>query len=545
MILEYLHDLKDFTRQEYYASEVQYFYKGTCLNTGKQLQLRRTIFAELVAKGLMKQIKGNAQFEQEGKMYGILIVKTPNGSLKVIKAFSGLLQGESVVPKWVPGISGRSKIALAEKHTLIELGSIKDKLITLENQKPLSEYEAYIESYNLEKEILFRELKFKKNERNRMRNNIRKSFTGEDLQIELLKLDEQSKRDGIQKKNFKKVWNAKLIPLKDQIASIESEMLKLKKLRKQLSKNLQEQMHAAYSLTNFTGNTVSLNEIYSSGLIPTGTGECCAPKLLHFAAEHSLLPLEMAEFWWGDSGENGKLPGEFYGACKDRCEPIMGFLLSGLEHRHKTGFDYTVIYEDEHILAVDKDSGILSVPGRGSENYDSIEARLCKNRKAVIKAIHRLDRETSGIVLYAKTKVAHTTFSELFAERNVYKKYEAIIDGIINIDEGEICVPIYGDHTKRPLQEINFEKGKNSKTFYKLIEIFEGKSRIEFQPVTGRTHQLRIHSAAQEGLGCPIIGDKLYGNSCDTMRLHLHAKEISFYHPFLKKEIIIQSKVPF
>jgi tRNA pseudouridine32 synthase/23S rRNA pseudouridine746 synthase len=275
--------------------------------------------------------------------------------------------------------------------------------------------------------------------------------------------------------------------------------------------------------------------------LPTGTGDCCAPKLLHYAATHHLKPLAMAEFWWGAPSPNGdKIQGEFYGACIERCQPLMGFLLTGLnQHSQAT---LPIIYEDEWLIVVDKPPGMLSVPGRYRDRQDSVLNRLRSlfPNDIELTAVHRLDQETSGILLLARDKQTYRQLSQQFQQRLVHKVYEAVLSGSIVPQQGVISLPLWGDPQNRPIQEVNWQYGKPSVTRFQVIATQENKTRVEFIPLTGRTHQLRVHAADSRGLGVPILGDRLYGCIADAERLHLHAREIFFEHPQLKQTLHLQ-----
>ncbi|MFN6032553.1 MAG: RluA family pseudouridine synthase, partial [Dolichospermum sp.] len=346
-------------------------------------------------------------------------------------------------------------------------------------------------------------------------------------------------QQGIERRNIKRRQNEVLQPLQQIIAAADRRITELRQQRKELSRQLQTQMHAAYSLTNFSGQSLSLQQLLPGGT-PTGTGECCAPKLLHYAATHGLKPLAMAEFWWGNSSIENKVSGEFYGACLERCQPLMGFLLSGLRLNKPE-----IIYEDDWLIAVNKSSGLLSVPGRYSHNQDSVISRLGYLYNQEIIAVHRLDQDTSGILLIAKDLVTYSQLSQQFEQRKIHKVYEAIITGSLTIYEGEINLPLWGNPDHRPYQQVDLERGKPSLTRFRVIGR-EGKyTRIEFIPLTGRTHQLRVHAADKRGLGMRILGDKLYGCLKSVSRLYLHARELSFYHPHLEKILHLQVKTPF
>ena len=261
----------------------------------------------------------------------------------------------------------------------------------------------------------------------------------------------------------------------------------------------------------------------------------------------------MAEFWWGAASANGdKVQGEFYPACEERCQPLMGFLLSGLARSGaivpaRLDQPLPVLYEDEWLIAVHKPAGLLSVPGRYGDRQDSVLSRLrlqCDRPEIAnnLTTVHRLDQETSGILLLAKDIATHRHLIQQFQQRRVDKVYEAVLAGILEPDRGVIDLPLWADPNDRPYQKVD-PRGKPSTTRFKVLNRTADRTRLEFFPRTGRTHQLRVHAAA--GLGMPILGDRLYGCSATATRLHLHAKAIGFEHPHSGQEIQLQAETPF
>jgi tRNA pseudouridine32 synthase/23S rRNA pseudouridine746 synthase len=528
-------------------SPIYDWYEGSCPQTQQILRLPRTALAEAIAFGLMQQLSQDPVYSYEGKMYGILLVETSSKKQGVLKAFSGLLQGESEVNGWVPNISGRERIALQEAETLIKLEEIKQQLIALDISKENQEYSRLSQQWETHLQSLANIHQKRKQKRKKQRDLLQQKYKNDALNIAIEQLNEESRRDKREKKQLKEQRDQILKPLQEKIIIAERKISNLKQQRKQLSRQLQNQMYAAYSITNFAGKSYSLQDLIPEGL-PTGTGECCAPKLLHYAAINNLKPLAMAEFWWGSS-LGDKIQGQFYPACEERCQPLMGFLLSGLSHINERIVinNFEIIYEDKWLIAVNKPPGLLSVPGRYSYNQDSVLSRL-KNLLSDdinLMTVHRLDQDTSGILLLAKNKETYQNLSQQFAKRIIKKRYEAIISGSLLINQGIIELPLWSDPNDRPYQKVNFAKGKTSITKFKIIKREGEYTRIELIPVTGRTHQLRVHCANIHGLGIPILGDKLYGKNHEKNRLYLHAKELIFYHLQLEKTIHLNIKTPF
>lgn len=543
-----LHQLADFIHSNFAVndSSISYWYQGYCPQTGDLLKLPRTPLAEAIAKTLMQQLKSDDRFSREGKMYGILIVELPNEELRVLKAFSGLLNGCSLVEGWVPPIPGREELVLEESRTLEQLSAIKKELIRLKQLAEREEYERLFREFAEKLREISDRHHHSKQQRQEKRQLLCQTLTGEALNQALEELNNQSRLEGIEKRQFKRQRDAVLQPIKQLIAQADDQIRELKKQRQELSRQLQTQMHAVYSLTNFSGKSLSLQQLIPGGL-PTGTGDCCAPKLLHHAATHNLKPLAMAEFWWGKSSVNGdKIAGEFYGACVERCQPLMGFLLSGMTGGEAKG-KIEIVYEDEWLIAVNKPAGLLSVPGRYSYNQDSVISRLRQLLPdgIMLTAVHRLDQETSGVLLLARHGESYRLLSQQFELRQVRKVYEAVLSGVLLIDKGAIELPLWGDPENRPFQRVNWQYGKPSVTHFQVISREGNYTRVQFFPVTGRTHQIRVHAADEQGLGMVILGDRLYGCNANVNRLHLHAKEICFHHPHLGESLSIQAKTPF
>ena len=323
---------------------------------------------------------------------------------------------------------------------------------------------------------------------------------------------------------------------------------------KKMSQDLQLWLFRQYRMLNANGEERDLVEIWHDyhqnpkiqkkfPLPPGGTGDCCAPKLLQYAYQNRLKPICMAEFWWGPSPQSEiRHHGEFYPACRGKCKPVLTWMLQGLDvdpDPETKGFLHQgveIVYEDDAIAAVYKPAGMLSVPGKADE-YSV--ATWAKERWADSMLPHRLDLLTSGIMLVAKTAEAYHHLQDQFAARTVKKKYLAVVEGKVASEHGVIDLPLNSDPLNRPRQIVDFENGKRAITEYRVQQTadWEGKTitLLALYPHTGRTHQLRMHCAHQQGLGCPIVGDELYGRKAD--RLYLQAESIAFVHPATGKRM--------
>jgi tRNA pseudouridine32 synthase/23S rRNA pseudouridine746 synthase len=340
------------------------------------------------------------------------------------------------------------------------------------------------------------------------------------------------------------------------LRGMEKSDLAYKKLsdeRKALSQQLMKEIHALYRLTNFHGETRPLTEILS-GNIPMGVGECCAPKLLNYAALHGLKPLGLSEFYWGKENKSGtRQHKQFYPACVEKCQPILGFMLCGAEEFLATKStkisqkELQIIFADEELIVVNKPSGLLSVPGKGEANQDCVTARIKAHYPECIDQpeVHRLDMDTSGLMVVALTADAQRELSRQFHDRETEKRYIALLDGEVAEESGTIELPFRLDVENRPLQIYDPVHGKTGITHWKKLAVENGKTRVEFFPITGRTHQLRVHAASEHGLGLPILGDRLYGSGTAPGQLKLHASYLSFTHPRTGKKLEFCSEPPF
>lgn len=305
---------------------------------------------------------------------------------------------------------------------------------------------------------------------------------------------------------------------------------------------------------NSLGEKKSLAELFEGKRLPDGIGECAATKLVQFVVKNQLMPLAMAEFWWGASPPDKiRHHGQFYPACRGKCRPVLPFLLKRYDVAPPPPLgQYTnddeapeVIYEDEHLVVVNKPHGLLSVPGK--EIHDSVLTRLQKRYPEATGPLllHRLDLSTSGLLLAAKTSEVHKALQQQFQQRTIEKRYVAVLSKVLpeNQNQGTIELPLRVDLDDRPRQLVCSAYGKHAKTHWEVIARDNNSTRVYFYPVTGRTHQLRIHAAHKNGLNAPIEGDELYGDG--KGRLKLHAERLCFTHPITSECVDVQADVPF
>jgi tRNA pseudouridine32 synthase/23S rRNA pseudouridine746 synthase len=335
--------------------------------------------------------------------------------------------------------------------------------------------------------------------------------------------------------------------------------------RRQMSQELQQWLFRHYRVLNAHGEAHDLIQVWQDyhcserirrrfPMPPGGTGDCCAPKLLQYAYQQGLKPLCMAEFWWGPSPRSEvRHHGQFYPACRGKCKPVLTWMLQGLDvdpSPDADGFpklDIDIVYEDDVMAVVNKPSGLLSVPGR--TEYHSV-ATIVQQRWEGALLVHRLDMWTSGLLVVAKNRDVYRQLQRQFAERAVRKRYVALLDDTPSSlpQKGTISLPLYADPLNRPRQVVDYQLGKPAVTDYELLNTpslrrGQGEALIAIYPHTGRTHQLRLHCAHKDGLGCPIRGDELYGRKAD--RLYLHAEQLWLTHPVTGQPMHFEQPAPF
>jgi tRNA pseudouridine32 synthase/23S rRNA pseudouridine746 synthase len=358
----------------------------------------------------------------------------------------------------------------------------------------------------------------------------------------------QSRFEKAELKRVRQRHEAEIQQIADEIAASQQRIDELKAQRKVMSEALQERIFRLFVVSNARGERRDLVEVFRplGALPPAGAGECCAPRLLNYAFNNGLHPVCMAEFWWGASpvGEV-RHHGHFYPACRSKCKPILEFMLQGLDvepnrlEQPMGNGEVEVVYDDQWLTVLNKPSGMLTVPGKALD--DSLLSRYREAHPEAVGPIvvHRLDQETSGLVVFAKDKATHKALQQQFEAHSVKKRYIALLDGIVTRDEGVIDLPLRPDVDDRPRQRVDREHGKPAITRYHVLERRGGHTLIALQPLTGRTHQLRVHCSHPLGLNCPIVGDRLYGRA--SSRLMLHAQSLTIVHPATGRPLAVQT----
>ena len=540
-----------------------------------------------------------------GKMFGVLVVEYEDeeGALQrgFLAAYSGLLGGRNDWPYFVPPVFDAQQPDGHFKRTEREISAINREIAAIEHD---AEYLQSVAQHEQTKKRLQAEVDAFKAEVDaaKVRRDARRN-SGEPL-------SEEEQAEMIRESQFMKAELRRRRKAMEQAESTlttqHSTFLKsLQRKRKQMSDELQRWLFSAYRMLNAKGEERDLIDIfreYTHAMPPAGAGDCCAPKLLQYAYLHHLRPVCMAEFWWGESPTSEiRHHLHYYPACRSKCLPILTHMLKGLDvapnplaqKRHTV--EPRVLYADEYIMVVDKPAGMLSVPGKAesvrSEFSDSANisveeyfanlqlptnsqlpteqftigeadnSKLKTQNSKFLKAAHRLDMDTSGLLVLARTEEAYVELQRQFASRETMKRYEAVLSGVPTQNSKlktqnsstqpsgcleAISLPLIADINDRPRQRVDMEHGKPALTLYNIVEVRavdantavayttkkvdKGRTLIHLYPKTGRTHQLRVHCAHPLGLACPILGDPLYGTE-RADRMYLHAAELTFRHP--------------
>ena len=487
---------------------------------------------------------------RQGKMFGVLIVQTEHGETGYLAAFSGILAGKNLHPFFVPPVYDLLQPQGFFKIEEENISSINRNIRQLENDKAYAALSAELARTIQSAEDILATAKAQLKEAKTAREQRRKE---KELNAqEEAELIRESQFQKAEYKRLERSWKARITTLQTQTEDWERRISALKSERKTRSAALQQKLFEQFGMLNYRGEVKNLCEIFGQTVHktpPAGAGECAAPKLLQYAFEHRLTPLAIAEFWWGASPKGEiRRHGHYYPACRGKCGPILAHMLRGLDvepepDRACPQSAPELLYEDRWIAAVFKPAGMLSVPGKSEAPSILDWARERYPAATGPLVVHRLDMDTSGVLLLALTKEAHQELQAQFKHRTVRKRYIALLEGRITPPKGRIELPLRPDLHDRPRQAVDPLHGKPAITEYEVLEFRNGRTRIAFYPLTGRTHQLRVHAAHPSGLNAPIAGDRLYGTA--GRRLFLHAERIEFRHPATGDRIAIEKPADF
>ena len=554
-----------------------------------------------------------------GKMYGVLVVEAPDGCLAFLAAHSGLLGGRNNWPFFVPPVFDAQQPDGHFKFKEREISSMNRRIAELMQRPQLFEARQRLEQVRQQTDRVIAREREEVKARKARRDAMRREQPQMDDATKAM-LIRESQHDKAQLRRLMKSSEASVAEHQEALDVLEREIEALKRERRESSDALQRWLFDQYVMLNAKGMRRTLIDIFArfnGTLPPAGAGDCCAPKLLQFAYAHNLRPVSLAEFWLGAPPPTEvRRHLQFYPPCRSKCYPILQFMLQGLDaplpgaeeiyplreegggttndekgslddkasidtneahadraslddngfldaqgHIYKKcGASLHIIYEDEQMAVVSKPSGMLSVPGKSCRlSVESIVREHYGIAADVPVIVHRLDMDTSGLLLIARTREAHKALQQQFLDHTVSKSYLALLEGVPHegltgehvvwhsSHTGTITLPLRPDLDDRPRQLVDFVHGKPAVTRFRLLKVIDGHQLIALTPVTGRTHQLRMHCAHHLGLNCPILGDPLYGNAIEpsaniAQRLYLHAEQITFRHPSSGKIVSIVFK---
>ena len=557
------------------------------------------------AADVMDTLANNIK-EDEGKMLGVLICQPGENSnveqilnlhklecgssetpLYYIAAFSGNVhnaQGRvtATVEGFVPPIIDLTDPEGYFKRKEAEISLLNKQIARIASNTDLQELEKELSQATAERDAEIKDMQTQISLSKSRRDKIRTETADTDTLEGLIK---ESQFQKAELKRIKDRWKCTITEIEGKILEAKNEITRLKALRSSMSDSLQKWIFENAVVHNAKGESTSIWELFQNqGLTPPGgTGDCAAPKLLEHAYRHGLQPIAMGEFWWGKSPETAvRTHGHFYPSCTSKCGPLLGYMMQGLDVQQEekaVSESPIVIHEDESIIVVEKPSGMPSVPG--------LDGRLSllewlnerKGLSAEVVAVHRLDMDTSGVMVFAKTREAEINLKRQFEVHSVRKTYIARITCAVCTDSEttpptswapppaargvarflhlyrqhtnsvRIDLPLSADYDERPRQKVDFKQGKAAYTEYQIIsQNSDGTVDLLLYPHTGRTHQLRVHCAHTLGLGSPIAGDLLYGahttknDAYGAERLCLHALSITFNHPLSGEEITFTSR---
>lgn len=497
-----------------------------------------------------KQTRWKEELDK-GKMFGVLIVRTSNGQTGYLAAFSGNLCGSNSHSFFVPPVYDLLKSDGFFKIEEEQISAINHQIGQLQNCDRYLELQQKMERETASSQQALSEARKVLKAAKEKREQRRLHRPNENEQAAMIRESQYQKAEF---KRLERYWKEQISEIKTELESFSSQIEALKAERRNRSAALQQKLFQQFNFLNAKGETKNLCAIFEETVQktpPAGAGECAAPKLLQYAYLSGLSPIAMAEFWWGESPKTEiRHHGYYYPSCRGKCEPILQHMLQGLNVEPAPSERYSlsqnmpeILFEDQWLLVLHKPEGVLSVPGKSEEQsiYSLLRARYPEATGPLV--VHRLDMATSGLLLAAKTQEVHRHLQAQFENRSIKKRYIALLDGILPEEEGVIDLPICPDYLDRPRQMVNEELGKTAITRYQVMDRKNGQTRIAFFPLTGRTHQLRVHAAHPLGLNCPIVGDELYGRKAE--RLYLHAEYLEFIHPVSGQRMVIEKKAEF
>lgn len=478
-----------------------------------------------------------------GKMLGVLVVRDATGRLGYLAAFSGALAGRLTQPGFVPPLLDFDRPGGLFKTEEAAISHLNATIEARQSSPERSRLLAALDAVKAEAATTLAEAKQAALRRRTERTAQRTAHP------ELSEAyDRESQHDKAELHRLRTRLEQDVANAGDTLARYDDDTRRLREEREHRSQVLQRWLFRSMRVACADGREVSVWDIFQRQATgprvpPSGTGDCAGPRLLHHAFRHALTPLALAEFWVGASSANRR-DGEFYPCCQTKCGPLLRRMLQGLDVDPNPlaapGGELRVVYEDRHLLVVDKPAGL---PTTAANGLDSVMLRLQRSGRHIEGPgyVHRLDQATSGLLVVALNDHTHKELQRQFEQHTVRKRYVALVEGRPDPPSGVVRLPLRPDYDDRPRQMVDPVDGKPCVTLYETVATNGGRSRVLFRPLTGRTHQLRVHAA--QGLLCPIVGDNLYGHL--GPRLMLHADRLQLTHPATGERVTFEAPADF
>jgi len=487
----------------------------------------------------------------EGKMWGVLVAQAEDGSVGVLRAFSGTLRGAwhglGCAPPVFDAVARAAVETAGEAEVSAQVRARAQWAASPRAQAVQRALQAMAAAQAEARDALAAE-HARARER---RAALRATATSAEVRATL---DAESQRHKADRARLLRQQAAERAALEAEHHAWRAALEAMDTRRQAACAALMDALFETYVLRNAAGEQVALPRLFAPSTPPSGAGDCAAPKLLAEALRRGLRPLALTELWWGPPpAGGGRTHAHHYPACAAKCGPILPFMLRGwpveatADAAPAPAGELRIVYRDEHLAVVDKPAGLLSVPGRGPARQDCVEARLRSlwgdTAGFAPRVAHRLDEDTSGLLVVALNAPTLAALHRQFAARTVEKRYIAWVDAHLSADEGEVSLPLRGDWEDRPRQVADAVAGKPARTMWRALERTNGRTRVALEPLTGRAHQLRVHAADPRGLGAAITGDRLYG--AQGPRLLLHAALLRLTHPVTGARLTWESAPPF
>lgn len=503
--------------------------------------------AQLAAQELRQRVLNSTQWSADlasGKMFGVLIVRDDNGNIGYLSAFSGTLGGRLSQTGFVPPLldfDTEGGIFNSEQQAITELNHLIDARQQSQERRQLS---VELTSLTRQSDEAIAQA-VAENQRRRAERTVRRSAEP----ALAASFDRESQYQKAELRRLKERWLQRCAQARQQLDNYDAATDNLRQQRQHRSQVLQRWLFRTMKVRCHDGSEVSVWDVFASahrGAPPAATGDCAGCRLLNHAFRNGLKPLALAEFWLGPDNDTRRNE-HFYPCCQSKCGPLLRRMLrdyptqpNPLTAPQSNALE--VVYEDSWLLVVNKPPGLLTV---GTTEQDSVMRRLQRSGRDIEPPgyVHRLDQATSGLLLVAKDAATHHALQDQFEQRQVRKRYISLVEGVPTPPAGFVRLPLRPDYNDRPRQMVDLLIGKPAVTRYETLCSDNHISRLAFYPLTGRTHQLRLHAAAKQGLNCPIVGDNLYGRL--GQRLMLHADRLTFTHPATGETVTFQAEAEF